>query len=61
MSHARNQLERLMFLQQMFPAAEFHSEYREQAAFYSCLVQINIFHTLLFRIFLPNADKEALN
>lgn len=39
MSHARNQLERLMFLQQMFPPAEFHP------AFYSCLVQINIFHT----------------
>lgn len=50
-----------MLLQQMFPAAEFHSEYREQAAFYSCLVQINVFHTFLLRISLPNADKEALN
>lgn len=47
MSHARNQLERLMCLQQMFPPAEFHSEYRERAAFYSCLVQMNIFRAFL--------------
>lgn len=32
-----------MFLQQMFLSAEFHPEYREQADFYSCLVQLTFF------------------